>query len=55
MRDDTLRRIEALGLSAEDFKPKKDDKERIKELEQIVEEQSMALMELAEILSEVIE
>lgn len=47
--------LEKLGLREEDFHPKKSQSDRIKELETIIEEQNVALMELAELIVEVME
>lgn len=54
MNQALLNRIAKLGLTLSDFERQPtNDKERIAQLEQIIEEQSEALIELAEMISEV--
>lgn len=47
-----LEKLARLGIREEDFHPAKSDKERIAELEGIINDQDEALLELAQIIAD---
>lgn len=55
MTDRERMMMEMVGLHEEDFLPNESSEKRIAELETIIEEQNIALMELAELITEVME